>query len=91
MDMALQAVIDAIRSFPGVTRKGKIHEVVDLLPTDSFKHVAAAEGEDAAAIEDGENYILFAADGIMESLVESDPYMAGISHDFVYFCVLLFI
>ena len=83
MDMALQAVIDAIRSFPGVTRKGKIHEVVDLLPTDSFKHVAAAEGEDAAAIEDGENYILFAADGIMESLVESDPYMAG------YFAVLV--
>ncbi|TQS78963.1 MAG: hypothetical protein A3Q59_01240 [Methanomethylophilus alvi] len=81
--MALQEVIDAIRGFPGVTRKGKIHEVVDLLPTDSFANVAAAEGEDAAAIDDGDHYILFAADGIMESLVESDPYMAG------YFAVLV--
>ena len=81
--MELQPIIDAIRTFPGVTRKEKIHEVVDLLPTDRFPRVAAAEGEDAAAIEMGDKYILFATDGIMESLVESDPYMAG------YFAVLV--
>ncbi|MGI6009245.1 MAG: AIR synthase related protein [Methanomethylophilus sp.] len=81
--MPLKDLIEAIRTFPGVTRKARIHEVVDLLPTDSFPYVAAAEGEDAAAIEDGDDYILFAADGIMESLVNSDPYMAG------YFAVLV--
>lgn len=81
--MSLKDVIEAIRNFPGVTRKGRIHEIVDLLPTGKFPQVAAAEGEDAAAIDDGDHYTLFAADGIMESLVKSDPYMAG------YFAVLV--
>ncbi len=77
-------IIEAIRSFPGVTRKARIHEVVDLLPVDRFKHVVAYEGEDAAAIDSGGDfYTLFATDGIMESLVKSDPYMAG------YFAVLV--
>lgn len=79
----LQQVIEAIRSFPGVTRKNSIHEVVKLLPTDSFVSVAASEGEDAAAIEFGNDYILFATDGIMESLLKSDPFLAG------YFAVLV--
>lgn len=82
-DMALKAVIDAIRNYPGVTRKSAIREVVDLLPSDSFPHVVASNGEDAAVIDDGEKYILFATDGIMESLVKSDPFMAG------YFAVLV--
>ncbi len=56
---------------------------MDLLPTKEFPQVAAAEGEDAAAIDIGDQYILFAADGIMESLVQTDPYYAG------YFAVLV--
>ena len=56
----LHQIIQAIRSFPGVTRKNTIHEIVKLLPTDSFVSVAASEGEDAAAIEFGNDYILFA-------------------------------
>ncbi len=81
--MQLQDIISAIREFPGVTRKHRIHEVVDFLPTDKFPRVKAAEGEDAAAIDMGDRYILFATDGIMESLVATDPYMAG------YFAVLV--
>lgn len=81
--MALQAIIDSIRSFPGVTRKAQIRDVVDLLLTDGFPQVVAAAGEDAAILEDGDRYTLFATDGIMESLVESDPYLAG------YFAVLV--
>jgi putative methanogenesis marker protein 2 len=81
--MALDAIVEAIRTFPGVTRKKAIHEIVGSLPTVSFSHVAASEGEDAAAVEYGDNYILFAADGIMESLVNSDPFYAG------YFAVLV--
>jgi len=81
--MTLDSVIDAIRSFPGITRKHTIHEIVRFLPTASFVNVVASEGEDAAAIEFGDDCILFAADGIMESLVRADPYYAG------YFAVLV--
>ncbi len=81
--MELKPVVSAIRSFPGITRKNTIHEIVRLLPTDTFAHVAASEGEDAAAIEHGDSYILFAADGIMESLVAADPFLAG------YYAVLV--
>ena len=81
--MPLEAIIESIRTFPGVTRKKPIHEVVDYLSTKEFPRVAASEGEDAAAVEYGDDYILFAADGIMESLVDSDPFYAG------YFAVLV--
>ncbi len=81
--MDLQPIVDAIRNFPGVTRKNAIHEIVRLLPTGSFVNVAASEGEDAAAIEYGNDYILFATDGIMESLVKTDPFSAG------YYAVLV--
>lgn len=83
VSMDLDGAVKAIRTFPGVTRKRTIREIVRFLPTDSFRSVAASEGEDAAAIEFGDDYILFAADGIMESLVKTDPFFAG------YFAVLV--
>ena len=49
---SIEEVADAIRGYPGVTRKHAIHRIVDLLPTDGFPQVAAAEGEDAAAIDE---------------------------------------
>ena len=81
--MSIEKIAEAIRSYPGVTRKHAIHKIVDLLPTQAFPQVVAAEGEDAAAIDVGDQYILFAADGIMESLVNTNPYYAG------YFAVLV--
>lgn len=81
--MRLDDIITAIRTFPGVTRKNTIREVVRFLPTTSFTNVVASEGEDAAAIEYGNDCLLFAADGIMESLVKTDPFYAG------YFAVLV--
>ena len=81
--MALDDIVQAIRTFPGITRKHTIHEIVDLLPTASFADVYASEGEDAAAIDFGDDYILFAADGIMESLLKTNPFYAG------YFAVLV--
>lgn len=81
--MSLSDIVTAIRTFPGITRKHSIHEIVDFLPTGSFAHVAASEGEDAAAIEFGNEYILFATDGIMESLLRTNPFYAG------YFAVLV--
>ena len=81
--MNLDDIVDSIRNFPGVTRKRTIQDVVKSLPTTAFANVAASEGEDAAAIEYGNDYLLFAADGIMESLVKTNPYYAG------YFAVLV--
>ena len=81
--MILDELVDAIRTFPGVTRKNPIHEIVDLIPLDNFPQVYAAEGEDAAAVEFGNDYLLLAADGIMSSLVRLDPFYAG------YFAVLV--
>lgn len=81
--MTLDDVVEAIRTFPGITRKHTIHEIVRFLPTKSFVNVAASEGEDAAAIEFGDDYILFATDGIMESLLKTNPFYAG------YFAVLV--
>lgn len=80
---SINEIVNAIKSYPGVTRKHAIHKIVDLLPTKDFPQVVAANGEDAAAIDVGDQYILFAADGIMESLVKTDPYYAG------YFAVLV--
>lgn len=81
--MSVKDIVKAIREYPGVTRKNAIHKIVDVLPTQAFPQVYAAEGEDAAAIDVGDQFILFAADGIMESLVTTDPYHAG------YFAVLV--
>lgn len=81
--MTLDAIIEAIKNFPGVTRKRPIHTIVDKFPVSAFPQVAASEGEDAAAIDYGDDYILFAADGIMESLVNTDPFFAG------YYAVLV--
>ncbi len=83
MTHTVAEIAEAIRSYPGVTRKHRIHDIVDHFPTAGFPKVAAAEGEDAAAIDVGDQYILFAADGIMESLVKVNPYYAG------YFAVLV--
>lgn len=76
-------VAEAIRSYPGVARKSSISGVTSKFPTDGFAHVIAAEGEDAAVLDYGEFCVLFAADGIMESLVRDAPYYAG------YFGVLV--
>lgn len=79
----LDGLVDAIRNYPGVTRKNPIREIVGCLPLDGFPQVAASEGEDAAAVEYGDGYLLVAADGIMGSLMEADPFYAG------YFAVLV--
>ena len=79
----LSEYAEALRAFPGITRKNAIHKVVDLFPTEGFSQVVAAEGEDAAVIESGDTCILFATDGIMEALLASDPYLAG------YYAVLV--
>ncbi len=83
MDMDIDGIVGTVRNFPGITRKHPIQEVVGYLPTADFSNVLASAGEDAAVIKNGDECILFAADGIMESLMKTNPYYAG------YFAVLV--
>lgn len=88
--LELETLVDAIRSYPGVTRKHPIKGVVDHMPrvvpgsaepSSGQGRVLADYGEDSAVIAldddpDGE-VLLVAADGIMATLLEANPYWAG--------------
>jgi putative methanogenesis marker protein 2 len=72
----IDSLVEHVRSYKGVTRKGPIASVAaDLIRP--ARGVMAAHGEDAAAIASGDEVLLLAADGIMQDLVEKDPYWAG--------------
>ena len=76
----LDALIEVITSFAGVTRKRAIRNV-----TDDLKDVYNVGGktllnfgDDASAIEISDNQlVLLAADGIWGPLMDADPYWAG--------------
>lgn len=86
----LKSLVDAIKSYPGVTRKAPIKDVVAFLPQvvpgsaeegGPYGRVLADFGEDSAVVAldddpDGE-VLLVAADGIMATLLEANPYWAG--------------
>lgn len=87
----LEKIIYELRNYPGITRKHIISDVTayfqDLIEFADVKgghKVLAALGEDAAVIEFGDNddVLLFAADGIMKSLMDADLKWAG-------YCVVL--
>jgi putative methanogenesis marker protein 2 len=86
----LDVLVDAIKSYPGVTRKHPIKDVVAFLPdvvpgsaepNGPQGRVLADFGEDSAVVAldddpDGE-VLLVATDGIMATLLEANPYWAG--------------
>ena len=75
--MSLGELVKDIRSYPGVTRKRTISEVLSFFPKTSQGKVLASYGEDAAVLEFGDSVLLLAADGIMESLMKANPWFAG--------------
>lgn len=77
--MNLRDVKKEIKTYFGIRRKSIIPTVIDVfLPLNGGKNVIADYGEDAAVIDfPGGDYLLLAADGIMENLIEIDPYWAG--------------
>lgn len=81
--MDLQALVDGLRNYPGITRKRTISEVISFFPLIPNKNVLAAYGEDAAVIKFNDDVLLLAADGIMESLMKAAPFYAG------YYAVLV--
>ncbi|QIF01125.1 sll0787 family AIR synthase-like protein [Roseimicrobium sp. ORNL1] len=72
----LSALIDSLRSHPNVAEKLNILQAyAPSLPVSGGIEV----GDDAAAIPDGNGYLLFAAEGMMEAFIEKDPWFAGYS------------
>jgi AIR synthase-related protein len=72
----LSALIDSLRSHPNVAEKLNILQAyAPSLPVSGGIEV----GDDAAAIPDGNGYLLFAAEGMMEAFMEKDPWFAGYS------------
>nr|HPJ31039.1 methanogenesis marker 2 protein [Methanothrix sp.] len=60
----------------GITRKKAIGDLVGHFPVESDL-IIASFGEDAAVIDDGEEVMLLAADGIWSRLLEADAEWAG--------------
>jgi AIR synthase-related protein len=72
----LSALIEALRAHPNVAEKLNILQAyAPSLPVSGGVEV----GDDAAAIPDGNGYLLFAAEGMMEAFIERDPWFAGYS------------
>ncbi len=74
----LDTLVNRIRSYPGLTRKGPIAEVFRELVLEGVGGTALANyGDDAAVIPHGDRYLLLACDGIMTGLLINEPYAAG--------------
>jgi hypothetical protein len=75
--MNLKELAKDLRSYPGITRKKTISEVLSFFPNTPHNKVLASYGEDAAVLDFGESVLLLAADGIMETLLKANPWFAG--------------
>ena len=75
--MNLKKIVKEINNFYGVTRKKDISKITNSFPSKLNKSILASFGEDAAVIEQNEDVMLLATDGIMEKLINADPYWAG--------------
>jgi len=74
--MNLESLAAELRGFVGITRKKAIGGLVGHFPVDSDL-IIASFGEDAAVVDDGEEVMLLAADGIWSRLLEADAEWAG--------------
>jgi putative methanogenesis marker protein 2 len=80
--MELKTYREELRNYPGITRKNRIHHIIDFFPTISLPgksgQIIAAWGEDCAVLDINQpKHLLFAADGIMKKLMDADPFWAG--------------
>jgi selenophosphate synthetase-related protein len=75
--MKLEELVRDIRAYRGVVRKSPITNVAARLIPIQSEDVLAAYGEDAAVIKCGRELLLMAADGILQDLVNRNPFWAG--------------
>lgn len=77
VSMDLTDIVKAIRSYEGIYRKKIISQVYTKLPVPP-KNILAHFGEDCAVISHSKDKVLLlACDGIMESIVNRNPWWAG--------------
>ncbi|MDM7935225.1 MAG: methanogenesis marker 2 protein [Methanothrix sp.] len=74
--MNLQSLAAELRGFVGVSRKRQIGSLMQFFPIRS-ERIIASFGEDAAVIDNGDQVMLLAADGIWSRLMEADPEWSG--------------
>jgi hypothetical protein len=67
--VALNALLDFLKNFRGVTRKSALGELLPVLGENIY--------DDAGVLEAGETKIVVSTDGIVEDLVRTDPWLAG--------------
>lgn len=78
-EVTLSALVEALRSAPAWQRKQEI----ELLANDLLPHTPLVDGhpvglgDDAAAIPNGDGYLLLATEVVYPPLVEANPYLAG--------------
>jgi len=72
----LKRIVSEVRSYRGIRRKSDIVALSSLIAGNSGR-VIAAKGEDGAVLSMGGSKLVFAADGIMEDLVDRYPKWAG--------------
>ena len=73
----LSELVRELRQYGGVRRKQEVSDVAERLLSELGGSILASYGEDAAAIDYDEKVLLLAADGVMESLIDANPYWAG--------------
>src|SRR5512136_3354019 len=74
--MNLESLVEELRLFVGITRKKQIGDLTRHFQISS-ERIIADFGEDAAVIDNGQEVMLLAADGIWSNLMEADPEWSG--------------
>lgn len=74
----LDAIVESVRTYTGLTRKLPIKQVVEqLTATHQYGDALPNFGDDAAVIPYQDEFLLFATDGMMTGLIINEPYAAG--------------
>ena len=78
--MTLQALAEQLRASRGFAHKRDIEPVVNALASAlPAGATALPNGDDCAAIADGDGYLLFAIEGLLNEFVAAEPWFAGYS------------
>lgn len=66
-----------LKQYPGITRKAPIQDVFEQLLLDATGIQLPNFGDDSAVIPFSDGFLLLAADGMMATLLENEPYAAA--------------
>ncbi len=75
-DVDLPALVQAVRTHPGVTAKAEIGLVSEIFPGTDWR---AGPGDDGAVVTEGGLDLVVGGEAILPSFVAADPYGAGVA------------